>query len=80
MYDDMLQSHLRDPQRGLNTFVMGVTGNDAFDTAALRYLIREAAMSIFMESLYFLLVRIFYCFCKNLYFLLFMERILLFDG
>lgn len=80
MHDDLLHSHLRDPQGDLNTFVMGVTGNDAFDTAALRYLIREAAMSIFMESLYFLLVGIFYCFCKCLYCLLFMERILLFDG
>lgn len=80
MHDDLLHSHLRDPQGDLNTFVMGVTGNDAFDTAALRYLIREAAMSIFMESLYFILVGIFYCFCKSLYFLLFMERILLFDG
>ena len=80
MHDDLLQSHLPNPQRGLNTCVMGVTGNDAFDTAALRYLIREAAMSIFMESLYFRLIRILYCFCKSLYFLLFMERMLLFDG
>lgn len=50
--------------RGINTFGMGVACNDAFDTAALRFLIREAAMSVFMEI--FIFYR--FVFAESLYF------------